>query len=311
MMKPKEIQLSAPEEPKLIILLWTWPFGMQFPLNKCPNNFDASGCFYTDNRSLFTSANVVIIHHRDVCSSRNLLPPILRPPGQYWVWFNMESPTHSPNLDFMDNLINLTMSYRSDSDIFNPYGYLEENKSNNNFTIPEKSQLVCWAISNWNPDSKRVQYYEELKKYIPITVYGQQHIPIDGESLIKTISKYKFYLTFENSLHKDYITEKLWHNALTSGTVPIVLGPPRENYERFLPPESFIHVEDFPSAMELATYLLELDKDNQRYQQYFRWRSKLQPVRSTSVLKSFCMACKAFKKAPPYRTLPSLSSWFQ
>ena len=39
------------------------------------------------------------------------------------------------------------------------------------------------------------------------------------------ISRHKFYLAFENSIHcNDYISEKFWRNALSSGAVPVVYG---------------------------------------------------------------------------------------
>ncbi|XP_069824450.1 4-galactosyl-N-acetylglucosaminide 3-alpha-L-fucosyltransferase FUT6-like [Dendropsophus ebraccatus] len=303
-------QLPPQTKEDLIVLLWTWPFGDPFPLNKCPKPFDEPRCFFTANQSWYPRAHAVIFHHRDVCNSKSQLPQIPRPEGQYWVWFNMESPSHTPNMNYMDNLMNLTMTYRSDSDIFTPYGWIEKKKEAQNFTIPEKSKLVAWTVSNWNPNSKRVQYYNQLKDHIQIDVYGRQHMRLSMEDLISVISKYKFYLAFENSIHRDYFTEKLWHNALDSGTVPIVLGPPKENYEKFLPPNSFIHVDDFPSAKDLANYLLELDKDPIKYEQYFKWRSELKPVGQTSWETQYCKACIGLHNAPSYRTIPSLSKWY-
>ena len=62
-------------------------------------------------------------------------------------------------------------------------------------------------------------------------------------TLFKTIKNFKFYLAFENSVCKDYITEKFFQNALLSGVVPIVLGGrTRKDYEKFVPGDSFIHV---------------------------------------------------------------------
>ncbi|XP_018422676.1 PREDICTED: galactoside 3(4)-L-fucosyltransferase-like [Nanorana parkeri] len=297
-------------EPDFILLLWTWPFGHQFPLNNCPKPFDSPRCLLTANRSLYNTANAVVFHHRDVCGSRKQMPQMPRPEGQYWVWFNLESPSHSPNLSFMDKLINLTMSYRSDSDIFTPYGWLEKIEVAENYTISNKSQLVAWIVSNWNPSSRRVKLYNDLKNHIPIDVYGRQHLPLARESIHMVISKYKFYLSFENSIHTDYITEKLWRTAFLSGSVPVVLGPPRENYERFIPSDSFIHVDDFPSAKELASYLLELDRNDQKYQEYFKWRSKLRPVANVSWIVHYCHACVELQNAPPYRTIFSLGKWF-
>ncbi|XP_073462156.1 4-galactosyl-N-acetylglucosaminide 3-alpha-L-fucosyltransferase FUT6-like [Aquarana catesbeiana] len=302
---------AAPSKPELnfTVLLWTWPFGYQFPLEECPKPFGTK-CLLTANRSLYNTANAVVFHHRDVCGSRQQMPQMPRPEGQYWVWFTLESPSHNPNLHFMDKLINLTMSYRSDSDIFTPYGWLERNEAAANYTIPKKSHLVAWLVSNWNPNSRRVKFYNDLKNYILIDIYGRQHLPLAREDTNPIIAKYKFYLSFENSIHTDYITEKLWSNAFRSGSVPVVLGPPRENYERFIPPDSFIHVDDFSSAKELASYLLELDKNDQKYQEYFKWRSKLKPVEDVSWIVHYCKACVELQTAPSYRTISSLGKWF-
>ncbi|CAH2326193.1 alpha-(1,3)-fucosyltransferase 6-like [Pelobates cultripes] len=196
-----DINLSSPKVPdpqisplftqkvyNLTILLWTWPFGNHFPLNQFKSSGECQGCVFTTNRSSYRMADAVIFHHRDVCQSKKQMPQIARPPEQYWVWFNLESPSHSPNLGFMDNLINLTMSYRSDSDIFTPYGWLVKNNINQNFTIPEKTLLAAWVVSNWNPNSKRVKYYQELNKYMQIDVYGRQHKTLPDAGMQDTSS---------------------------------------------------------------------------------------------------------------------------
>ena len=85
--------------------------------------------------------------------------------------------------------------------------------------------------------------------------------------------KYKFYLAFENSNCAEYITEKFWFNALEHDTVPIVMGAPRSHYQRLAPPTSFIHVDDFPSAHDLARYLRMLMKSNVLYNEFFRWKT--------------------------------------
>uniref|UniRef100_A0A8C8S0L3 Fucosyltransferase n=1 Tax=Pelusios castaneus TaxID=367368 RepID=A0A8C8S0L3_9SAUR len=283
---------------ELTILLWTWPFGQRTALRKCSEFFDIRDCHITANRSWYHKADAVIVHHRDVCNNRESLPQGPRTPSQRWIWFNLESPTHSPNLGFMDHLFNLTMSYRRDSDIFTPYGWLEVLSQPQNFSIPAKSKLVAWAVSNWNPASHRVKYYGELKKYIQVDIYGSHHMPLPRDKQLSTLSQYKFYLAFENAVHEDYITEKLWRNALDSGAVPVVLGPSRENYERFLPPDAFIHIDDFPTAQGLAQYLQELDKDQVRYTPYF-WSFH------------FCKACQALQVTERYQSIPALAKWFQ
>lgn len=83
---------------------------------------------------------------------------------------------------------------------------------------------------------------------------------------------YKFYLAFENSNCVDYITEKLFENALQFGVLPIVMGARPKDYEKYAPKHSYIHVEEFASPKQLAEYLHKLSQDDQLYNSYFQWR---------------------------------------
>ncbi|KAG8549943.1 hypothetical protein GDO81_018701 [Engystomops pustulosus] len=284
----------------------------RFALNTCPKKFDNSGCLYTADRTLYSSAHAVVLHHRDVCTTKRQLPKTPRPSNQRWIWFSREYPSYSPNLSFMNNLINLTMSYRVDSDIFAPYGWIENHNGAINFTIPRKTKLAAWAISNWNPN----------ETFREVDIYGRQRQKLQRDKQTEIFSAYKFYFAFENSIHVDYITEKFWYNAISLGCVPVVMGPPRENYERFIPRDAFIHrfiprdafihVDDFSSPQELASYLQSLDKDEEKYKQYFNWRSQYYvPPQDNPWTVSYCRVCKALKDAPPYRTIASIEKWFK
>jgi hypothetical protein len=55
--------------------------------------------------------------------------------------------------------------------------------------------------------------------------------------------QYKFYLSFENSICRDYITEKFYQPLLNS-MVPVVYGG--ADYEAS--PDSFIDVRNFPTG---------------------------------------------------------------
>ncbi|XP_009070488.1 PREDICTED: galactoside 3(4)-L-fucosyltransferase-like [Acanthisitta chloris] len=296
---------------RLTILLWSWPFGFRFNFTSCSELLDIQDCHFTTNRSWSQRANAVIMHHRDVFGDMEHLAQLPRPPTQRWIWLNLESPSHSPNLRAMDNLFNLTMSYRRDSDIFTPYGELQLLRQPQPVNIPPKTKLVAWVISNWKEKSPRVKYYQELRKHIPVDIYGRYHMPLPRDKLLPTVSQYSFYLAFENSQHEDYITEKVWRNALSSGTIPVVMGPPRKSYERFLPSESFIHVDDFASAADLAQYLQELSKDPKRYQSHFQWRRWMKPVEVTDWAPRFCRACRFLQTTEAtYHVVHNLSAWF-
>ena len=72
-------------------------------------------------------------------------------------------------------------------------------------------------------------------------------------------STHKFYLAFENSNCRDYITEKLW-KTFSFPVVPIVMGG--GNYFRDAPPHSYIDVVDFENVKALADYLIYLDNND-------------------------------------------------
>lgn len=139
-----------------------------------------------------------------------------------------------------------------------------------------------------------------------------------GSFTYKLAREYKFYLSFDNSIHcPDYVSEKMWRNALGSGTVPVVWGPTREDVRAIAPPNSYIHVDDFKSPAELVKYLIYLDKNDTAYAEYHKWREDpLDASVNYEDIKPgdkspFCRLCKTLKrpmKAEQYR-IPSVYNW--
>ncbi len=69
---------------------------------------------------------------------------------------------------------------------------------------------------------------------------------------------YYFYLSFENSICVDYVTEKLF-NAMSRNIVPIVFGGTDYYNSAGAPPHSHINAfEDFNDPKLLAQYLKSL-----------------------------------------------------
>lgn len=136
--------------------------------------------------------------------------------------------------------------------------------------------------------------------------------------------RYKFYLALENSRCKDYVTEKFWGNGLGSYTVPVVLGPPREDYELFAPPNSFIHVDDFNSVKELADYLNLLHRNDKMYAKYIQWwesdekRQSKKNSEPKSLRRNFdygngiCGLCNKLKNEPnsERNVIENLDQWW-
>ncbi|XP_053561041.1 alpha-(1,3)-fucosyltransferase 4 [Bombina bombina] len=294
---------------QVTVLIWYEPFGKRRRLGDCHILFNVSGCQLTTNRSMYQEADAIIFHHRDIGDYNDF--PLRRYSSQKWIWMNFESPSHSNWLRSFGGIFNWTMSYRVDSDIFIPYGYLYSRKRAK-IVLPRKRKLLAWVISNWSEDHDRVQYYNQLRNYIDIDVYGRFGMDLKDDNIIKTVSEYKFYLAFENSLHTDYITEKLWRNAFKSSAVPIVMGPSRYNYEMFIPRNSFIHVDDFSSPRKLAMYLKFLDKNTHLYRSYFTWKKRYDVHVTSFWDEHYCTACETVKSAGnQFRTVSDLAGWFE
>ena len=68
-----------------------------------------------------------------------------------------------------------------------------------------------------------------------------------------------------------------------SDVIPIVMGARPEDYKSVLPPDSYIHVDDFRSPEHLAEYLNVIDKNDTLYNSYFRWKDSWIAVDNKSV----------------------------
>ncbi|KAJ8009345.1 hypothetical protein DPEC_G00087930, partial [Dallia pectoralis] len=300
-----------------VLLLWFWPENRIFDFSDCSTRFNIDGCYLTDDKSFYDKADNVLIFHKSIKQDSSNLPSSPRPPFQRWIWYHVESPTNTIRIPGIEKLFNLTLSYREDADIAVRWRLMARKGQGEDFVLPKKDKLVCWIVSNNNPATGtgvRTKYYNELVKYVKVDVFGKAFGNfLKYEDYFSTLSSCKFYLSFENSIHKDYITEKL-NGPLVAGTVPVVLGPPRQNYEDFVPGDSFIHVNDFPDAKALAEFLLKLDKDDTAYLRYFDWRKNFSAQRhlvqlSQEFIQAICYACDHVGKHTEYRVVNDVYKW--
>ncbi|XP_040915556.1 alpha-(1,3)-fucosyltransferase 7 [Toxotes jaculatrix] len=298
------------------ILLWYWPFGRAFSLmgNVCWDLYRIPRCRLVDKRSSFSSADVVVFHNRELIAGHQKLPlNLTRPQGQRWAWMSLESPDHNGNLQQYADIFNLTITYRRDADITIPYGELLTKEDEGHLVEDvrqNKSSLVCWVVSNYQRHHKRSQVYSELKTVVPVKVYGswtQTRLP--STALLPTISQCYFYLAFENSVSKDYITEKLWRNAYQGGAVPVVVGPPLSDYRAVAPPNSFIHVDEFASVKDLGGYLQQLAGDKKLYNEYFAWKQHWKVKLYRDWRERLCKICLEYNNLPQRKVYSDLEAW--
>ena len=280
-------------QPKLVqnrtftLLYWTWSFykGKHWfgegskPFGKCAY----SNCYATSNKSMYNYSDAVLmlVNHVDTF-------PEYRLPHQKWILHILEVPQKACKMhgckDY-NGLFNATSSFDKRSDIMVNYTHFWHKsggifQKQNKLSQPVKNyakgktKLVAWFVSNMHSQSKRGAFVKKLQQYIHVDIYGGSSnlkCPMSNQSKCKEMIRkdYKFYLSFENSLCNNYVTEKLWR-PIYADCVPIVLGA--FNYSSLLPPKSYIDIKDFKSPRELANYLILLDKNDTLYNEYMTWK---------------------------------------
>ncbi len=309
-----------------LILAWNSFFANQYfgcegsgiePFRNCaePN------CYITTDRSLVTKATAILFHIPELDNF-----PQHRTPNQVYVFYMRESASFVGSHDYLGNgknlrkvHFNLTMTYRRDSDIPLPMGQVYKLPSTGvkkepyrlKFPFSSRKRSVAWVVSHCETGSKRELYTKRLQRYIDIDVYGRcgtRSCKPNTRSFFTDIipSKYKFYLPFENSICKDYVTEKLFR-ALQTEIVPIVLGG--TNYSRDAPPHSYINVLDYKSPSDLAAYLRRLSRNETEYLKYFQWKNSYF-ASTNQISRGCCKLCDFLNTQSFHKTYDDVMDWW-
>lgn len=253
---------------------------------------------------------------------------------QRYIFFTQEPPSGLEDYDrtfFPDNYFNWTMTFRLDSDIPLIYGRIRpaEEPAPTSFeqvtdSIQQarltsfasgKTKLVAWMVSHCETDGRREDYVRQLKRYIDVDIYGDcGKLECDRSQLFSSRldcfdmieSKYKFYLSFENSICQDYVTEKFF-NIMKRNIIPVVYGG--VNYSRIAPPHSFIDARQY-EPKELADYLLLLNANDTLYDQYFWWKSHyiVEADIEQMARRAFCNLCEKLHNDRTFRTHTNLTA---
>ncbi|CAG2214580.1 FUT-1 [Mytilus edulis] len=239
-------------------------------------------CLFTSNSKFYNMSKVVIFF-------RTLRkPPPEKLAGQIWVYFTNESPKYMfppPNIAWEKSMskFDWVMSYRPGSDISLPFGVLakKENQNKLNYTkiFKEKNKDIAWIVSHCQTNSRREEYVKELQKYIQVDIYGRcGHLKCGKRLKISSDLKvcksyisqnYKFYLSFENSLCNNYVSEKVYDIFEDDNMMlPVIRGAP--NITSILPEGTFITTSDFTSPKQLAAFLAKIGSSEDKYTSYLR-----------------------------------------
>ena len=130
----------------------------------------------------------------------------------------------------------------------------------------EKYHLKDFDLWGYGWDIYRIKLFN--KTVFKTKLFAPKRLSYKGvaQDKIKTLSKYKFTICFENTcLINDYISEKIF-DAFLAVSVPIYWGAP--NIEEHIPKECYIDFRKFKNYEQLYSYLKNMDEKT--YIQYIK-----------------------------------------
>lgn len=178
--------------------------------------------------------------------------------------------------------------------------------------IKNKNKTAAWFVSNCkSTPSKRNELVKKLQENgIEVDVYGKcgnLTLPRNSAHELRLLEdNYKFYLSFENSLCVDYVTEKLF-KVMNSIVIPVAFSGADLN--RFVPKKSYINANEFKTVEELAKQLKFLAENPEEYVKYFWWRKNYR-VRTPSY---DCKICEFFNNPRLFykrESYSNLNDWY-
>ncbi|KAK3792402.1 hypothetical protein RRG08_045945 [Elysia crispata] len=244
--------------------------------------------------------------------------------NQIWVMYSREPPD-LPSMDALDrpdlqNQVNYSRMVYSDSTWPVLYGVLEQMAS-----PPEKDYEnifqgkrydVAWFVSHCDRPSKRMEYVRRMMSTIDVHIYGEcgnwtcgdRGYTMGGqkdECLEKLSQEYKFYLSFENTLCRDYVSEKFFNIFEGVDVIPVVRGG--ADYRKLFPSDILVDANDFPSPESLGTYLHFLGQDETAYIKMLRNKNGYKKGRYKT--NFFCDLCERAHTGEPRHVYKDFYKW--
>ena len=130
-----------------------------------------------------------------------------------------------------------------------------------------KRKFCNFVVSNGNCQ-ERNNFFNQLSKYKKVDSGGRfmNNLGFAITDKRKFQSEYKFSISFENNAYRPqqpgYTTEKIME-PMTVNSIPLYWGNPNIDLE--FNTKSFVNFYDFNSEKDMIDYIIELDKDDNKY----------------------------------------------
>ena len=248
---------------------------------------------------------------------------------QYWFMMTIESGVYQTHVfpDMYNGRFNGSIMYRQDATIYNPFGKTEisQSRSAKKIDFSKGKTMGAFAyVTRCNTFRyHRMRLMQALSRYIPVHIYSDNcrglrikkspcpRLPSGSNPACETQAhrNYRFFFSFENSLCKDYITEKFWDRlGSPSYFVPIAMGGLTvKEYTSVAPTDSFLHVYNFTSVHKLGKYLKHLMANDDAYNKYHYWRYNYKV--NTDRNMSACEICRIAHEKPSLPAIADIAKW--
>lgn len=250
----------------IYMLMWTTPDILPFNIMEMGQLYfmnrkcNYQNCYFTNDKLYFNDVRDFDVVLFNVINLETSTTPVMRSEKQKYVFVSGETPAYYPVHKYWNRFFNLTWTYKLDSDATWRYFVVRNKKGK---VIGPKIDMHWMNTRDMKPVSKHVKSKLQNKRFaatwFAAHCYTSGHREVFIQNLKNELGKYElivdsfgpcgnadcprgtdecyavlesdyyFYLSFENSLGKDYVSEKVL-TALDHFAVPIVYGS--ANYTR-------------------------------------------------------------------------------
>ncbi|XP_055890810.1 glycoprotein 3-alpha-L-fucosyltransferase A-like isoform X3 [Biomphalaria glabrata] len=291
------------------------------PKPNCAHRLKFKKCEF-DACAMTTNPQEADILMFNAVNMKDLIVP-KRPIGQIWLLYTRE-PITDRRMQYLNQSsyhgqFNWTRTYFSDSTFLSIYGLLIPRKrpqKDYEQIYHRKKYDVAWFVSKCSTSSRREDYVHRMSKFVQVHVYGgcgnfscgSGGFDMGGsrdECLHKLSEEYKFYLSFENSFCRDYVTEKFFNVFPDIDVIPVVRGG--AVYERLSTLDTYINAKDFASPEKLGRYLQELSRNKTQYLKMLQKKDEYDKIFPQH--NAGCELCQAAHSRSPRHVFDDVYSW--